>query len=106
MAREFEQNDIMDLNDIYAPVAKLTTFRLLLAVATKLNLPVSQMDVTGAFLYGDIEEDVYLKLPEGAYNDGENIVKLNKYLYGHKKSPKYWNVKFNSVMIRGGFKRS
>lgn len=106
VARGFEQNDVLDLNNIYAPVAKLSTFRLFLAVATKLNLPVSQMDVTGAFLYGDIEEDVYLKLPEGAYNNGENIVKLNRSLYGLKKSPKYWNVKFNSVMIREGFKRS
>lgn len=64
------------------------------------------MDVTGAFWYGDIEEDVYLKLPEGAYSNGENIVKLNRSLYGLKKSPKYWNVKFNSLMMREGFKRS
>ena len=47
------------------------------------------MDVTGAFLYGNIDETVYLELPVGAYSKDKNIVKLNKSLYGLKKSPKY-----------------
>lgn len=106
VARGFEQSDIMDLWEIYAPVANLSTFRLFVSVATKLNLPIYQMDVTGAFLYGDIDETVYLQLPEGAYTDDKNIVKLNKSLYGLKKSPKYWNDKFNSVIVRQGFERS
>lgn len=106
VARGFEQNDILNLNDVYAPVAKLSTFRLFLAIATKSKLYVYQMDVTGAFLYGEIEENAYISLPDGAYDNDKNIVKLNKSLYGLKKSPKYWNEKFNSIMIREGFKRS
>lgn len=106
VARGFEQCDIMELCDLYAPVAKLSTFRLFVCIAAKLNLPISQMDVTGAFLYGEIDEKVYLELPEGAYCGDKNIVKLNKSLYGLKKSPKYWNVKFNSVIMKQGFVKS
>lgn len=106
VARGFEQCDTMNLCDIYAPVAKMTTFRLFVCIATKLNLPIWQMDVTGAFLYGDIDENVYLELPEGAYCGDKKIVKLNKSLYGLKKSPKYWNDKFNSVVIKQGFVKS
>lgn len=59
------------------------------------------------FLYGDIKENLYVRLPEGAYTgDNNNIVKLNKSLYGLKTSPKCWNVKFNSVITRQGFIRS
>lgn len=107
VARGFEQNDMFNLGEIYAPVAKMSTFRLFIAVATNMNLPIYQMDVTGAFLYGDIDEDVFIKLPEGAYsNENERIVKLNKSLYGLKKSPKYWNEKFNSVITKEGFASS
>lgn len=106
VARGFEQSDLMGLCDIYAPVAKLSTFRLFVCMAARLNLPINQMDVTGAFLYGNIDETVYLELPEGAYCGNRKIVKLNKSLYGLKKSPKYWNDKFNSVMLKQGFVRS
>lgn len=106
VARGFEQQDIINLSDIYAPVAKLATFRLFVIMATKYNLPIYQMDVTGAFLYGDIKENVYVRLPEGAYSGENNIVKLNKSLYGLKSSPKSWNIKVNSVLSREGFIRS
>lgn len=106
VARGFEQDDILDLNDCYAPVARLSTIRLFIAIATKLNLPIVQMDVTGAFLYGNINENVYVSLPEGAYSGKNSIVKLNKSLYGLKNSPKCWNIKFNDVMLKEGFVRS
>ncbi|CAG4926146.1 unnamed protein product [Colias eurytheme] len=106
VARGFEQNNDIDYNDIYAPVAKLTTFRLFVSVATLLKLPIHQMDVTGAFLYGEIKDNVYLQLPEGAFNSNNNVVKLHKSLYGLKQSPKHWNDKFNSVMIQENFVKS
>lgn len=106
VAKGFEQNDQSELGDIYAPVAKLGTVRILLAVATHLNLPIYQMDVQSAFLYGDIEEEVYMSKPEGVGGDGATVYRLNKSLYGLKKSPKYWNEKFNRVMEQDGFERS
>ncbi|KAL7290700.1 hypothetical protein TKK_0015453 [Trichogramma kaykai] len=105
VAKGFQQKDHIDDKDIYTPVAKLTTIRMFLCIANQLELPVFQSDVKGAFLYGDIEEDVFMRLPEGFNNKGK-VCKLLKSLYGLKKSAKNWNLKFNSVMVNIGFKRS
>lgn len=95
VAKKFEQEDNIDKYDLYAPFAKLNTFRIFMSVATKLNLPVYQMNVriSSAFLNSNIKEEVYLKLPEDIkLSNKENAVcKLNKSIYGLKKSPKYWN---------------
>ncbi|CAH2109171.1 unnamed protein product [Euphydryas editha] len=63
VVRGFQQQDKLDHSEIYAPVAKLPTLRIVLAIACKYNLNISQMDVKNAFLNGEIEEEVYLKLP-------------------------------------------
>lgn len=105
IARGFEQRESFELSEIYAPVARLPTFRLFIAIATELGIPVYQMDVRSAFLYGDIKEDVYMKLPSGAGSKSDTV-KLNRSLYGLKKSPKCWNEKFDSVMKSEGFERS
>lgn len=98
VARGFEQADC-DMQ-VYSPVARLPTFRVFMSVANKMGLAVYQMDVVGAFLHGNIKENVYLKLPDG------KVCKLNKSLYGLKKSPKYWNEKFNNFMCKEHFIRS
>lgn len=72
----------------------------MMAVATQKRQPVYQMDVTGAFLYGDINETVFMRLPDN------KVCKLKKSIYGLKKSPKYWNTKFNSFMTKESFLRS
>lgn len=106
VARGFQQLEDFDFSQIYAPVAKLTTLRVLTAIANQYSFHIHQMDVTGAFLYGDIEEVVYLSIPLG-FNGNENqVLKLNKAIYGLKRSPKNWNDKFNKVMEREGFYRS
>uniref|UniRef100_A0A1Y1LCN3 Endonuclease n=1 Tax=Photinus pyralis TaxID=7054 RepID=A0A1Y1LCN3_PHOPY len=104
VAKGFEQVD-KNLGELYAPVAKLSTFRVFVTVATKLKLPIYQMDVRSAFLNGEIDEEVYIRLPEGLESN-YSVGKLNKSIYGLKKSPKYWNDKFNSVMQDEGFCRS
>ncbi|KAG6438777.1 hypothetical protein O3G_MSEX000215 [Manduca sexta] len=98
VARGFEQKNCDDKT--YSPVAKLTTFKALMAVANQKRQPVYQMDVTSAFLYGDINETVFIQLPNN------KIGKLNKSIYGLKKSPKYWNTKFNNFMLKENFVRS
>lgn len=98
VARGFEQTD-WDLH-VYAPVASLPTFRILMAIANKKRLAVHQMDVTGAFLYGEIKDNVYMRLPD------ERVCKLNKSIYGLKSSPKCWNEKFDSFMRNLSFVRS
>ncbi|CAH2096121.1 unnamed protein product [Euphydryas editha] len=107
VVRGFQQQDKLDHSEIYAPVAKLPTLRILLAIACKYNLNISQMDVKNAFLNGEIEEEVYLKLPKGIeVADKNKVLKLQKSLYGLKKSPKNWNDRFNNFMIKQGFERS
>ncbi|XP_043470934.1 uncharacterized protein LOC122504102 [Leptopilina heterotoma] len=75
VARGFQQESSDELYDVYAPVAKLATFRILLVVANKLQKPIHQMDVRSAFLYGDIEEEVYMSLPG---NVDDIVVYLNE----------------------------
>lgn len=106
VARGFQQKDNFDFVDLYAPVAKLQTLRVLLAVAVQKELKIHQMDVIGAFLHGDIDECVYMKVPEGLKCREGNMLKLQKSIYGLKKSPKYWNDKLNHFFIEEGFSRS
>ena len=71
------------------------------------NLHLKQLNVKTAFLYGDLEEDLYMIQPEGSIAQGqENLVcKLRKSLYGLKQAPRQWYKKFDSFMHRIGFKR-
>lgn len=67
----------------------LTSLRIILAIAAQKNLILIQLDVKTAYLHGTLEENVYMKLPDGFYNAYEkkkNICKLNKSLYGLKQS--------------------
>lgn len=98
VARGFEQDNLSAA--VYTPVAKLTTFRIFLAVANQKGFPVYQMDVTGAFLYGNIKQEVYVRLPEN------QIGKLNKSLYGLRESPKNWYERFDQFMYQENFVKS
>lgn len=105
MARGFQQKEGLDLTELFAPVVKLSTVRILLAVANHFLMYIHQMDVTNAFLHGEIQEEVYLRKPPGMEQDVK-VLKLQKSLYGLKKSPKDWNSKLNTFMLDQKFKRS
>ena len=79
-----------DFGDIFSLVAKVTSIRLLLSVAAAFDFEVEQMDVKIAFLHGDLEEEIYMKQPEGFVVKGkkELACKLKKSLYGLKQSPR------------------
>ncbi|GJS93947.1 zinc finger, CCHC-type containing protein [Tanacetum coccineum] len=82
----FRQKEGIDYFDTYAPVARITTIRLLLALAAIHNLVIHQMDVKTTFLNGDLDEEVYMKQPERFVMPGNehNVCKLVKSLYGLK----------------------
>nr|GEV19101.1 zinc finger, CCHC-type [Tanacetum cinerariifolium] len=86
----FRQKEGIDYFDNYAPVARITTIRLLLALAAIHNLVIHQMDVKTKFLNGDLDEEVYMKQPEGFIMPGNEhkVCKLVKSLYGLKEAPK------------------
>lgn len=78
--------------DVYASVARMVTIRVVLSMYVQEDYHVKQLDVKSAFLYGTLEEPVYMYKPEGLEGMEKNIVcKLIKYLYGVKQAAKCWN---------------
>ena len=93
VAQGFSQKYGMDYDETFCPVVRTESVRAVIALAATKNLLLHQMDVTTAFLNGTLEEEVYMKQPEGFVKKGkENLVcKLKKSIYGLKQSPRCWN---------------
>ncbi|KAI3764834.1 hypothetical protein L2E82_14851 [Cichorium intybus] len=107
VVKGFQQKRGVDYNEIFSPVVKMTTIRMVLGIVASEDLHLEQLDVKTAFLYGDLEEDIYMVQPEGFPTVGkENLVcKLKKSLYGLKQAPRQWYLKFDSFMQRSGYRR-
>ncbi|GJW04992.1 zinc finger, CCHC-type containing protein [Tanacetum coccineum] len=101
----FRQKEGIDYFDTYAIVARISTIRLLIVLAATHNLVIHQMDVKTSFLNGDLEEEIYMKQPEGFVMPGNEhkVCKLIKSLYGLKQAPKQWHHKFDEVVLSNGF---
>lgn len=106
VAKGFLQEEGVDYHETYAPVAKLTTIRVVLAVGMHKNLQFHQLDVKTAFLHGKLDEEIYMALPEGVIGEEGKACKLKKSLYGLKQAPKCWNERFNRTVLMLGFQRS
>lgn len=106
VAKGYLQKANVDYSETYAPVARLSTIRLLLSVGLQYNMDFYHMDVKTAFLHGRIGEDIYLKPPDGVDVPEGYVLKLNKSLYGLKQSPKMWNDRFDEFVTKIGFERS
>jgi hypothetical protein len=75
------------------------TIQVILAIAAARKLKLRQFDIKTAFLYGDLEEDIYMNQPKG-YEDGTTLVcKLQRSLYGLKQAPRCWNKKFKNMLL-------
>lgn len=107
VARGFSQKYGESYDEVFAPVVKPATFRCLLAIASYDNMKVRHVDIKTAFLYGDIDAEIFMKQPKGYITPGkENFVcKLNHSLYGLKQSARCWNIRINKVLIDAGFRR-
>jgi hypothetical protein len=86
-------------------VARLTTIRTLIAVAASYGLIIHQMDVKTTFLNGELDEEIYMDLPEGFIADGQEnkVCRLIKSLYGLKQAPKQWHEKFYNTLTAARF---
>uniref|UniRef100_A0A2N9G4E2 Integrase catalytic domain-containing protein n=1 Tax=Fagus sylvatica TaxID=28930 RepID=A0A2N9G4E2_FAGSY len=106
VARGFTQEYGIDYEETFAPVARLTSVRSLLAVAAVRHWPLFQMDVKNAFLNGDLLEEVYMQPPSG-YPDSQNqVCRLRRALYGLKQALRAWFAKISSVVAQQGFTSS
>ena len=97
----------IDYNETFAPVRKMSTVRVFLAVAISKGWELHQMDVCNAFLHGDLEEEVYMKLPSG-YSSSvpSQVCRLRKSLYDLCQAPRQWFAKLYSALRHFGFKQS
>ena len=105
VAQGFTQKYGVDYDEVFAPVARSTTMRILLSVAGKENLCVRQFDVTTAFLNGYLQEEIYMRQPKG-FDEGEKVLKLHKSLYGLKQAARVWNLALHDALLKIGFKQS
>ena len=105
VAQGFSQKYGEDYDEVFAPVARSATFRILMSVAGVNNYHVKQFDIKTAFLNGDIEEEIYMKQPPG-FENGNNVCKLKKSLYGLKQAARAWNKVFHEAVIGFGFTQS
>jgi len=87
VAKGFTQVEGIDYNEIFSPVVKHCSIRILMAIVNQFNLELEQMDVKTAFLYGDLEETIYMEQPKSFVEDKSKVCLLKKFLYGLKQSP-------------------
>ncbi|KAL2239854.1 UNVERIFIED_CONTAM: Retrovirus-related Pol polyprotein from transposon TNT 1-94 [Sesamum indicum] len=108
VAKGFTQKEGIDYNEIFSPVVKYTTVRIILALTAHFDWELKQMDVKTAFLHGDLDECIYMRQPVGFIekNKPDHVCLLRKSLYGLKQSPRQWNKKFDMFMLSLKFKRS
>ena len=89
MAKGYTQTYGIDYQETFSPIAKLNTTRVLISIAANLEWPLHQLDVKNAFLYGNLEKEVYMDIPPWytASSEGKIISKLQIAFYGFKQSP-------------------
>ncbi|KAK0584230.1 hypothetical protein LWI29_009630 [Acer saccharum] len=107
VVKGFQQKEGIDYTDIFSPVNKLTTIRLVLSIVAANGLYLEQLDVKTTFLHGDLEEEIYMQQPERFVEKGneEMVCRLTKSLYGLKQAPRQWYKKFDGFMQRNGYFR-
>jgi len=110
VAKGFTQRYGIDYLETFAPVVKLTSLRIILALAAARDYEVDQTDIKSAYLLAKLDEDIYMDIPEGLRVDRDadkKVCKLLKGLYGLKQSGRMWNQEWDRHLVGTcGFTRS
>ncbi|GKA20057.1 putative ribonuclease H-like domain-containing protein [Tanacetum coccineum] len=107
VAQGYTQEEGIDYDEVFYPVARIEAIRLFLAYASFKDFVVYQMDVKSAFLYGKIEEEVYVCQPLGFEdpNFPNRVYKVEKALYGLHQAPRAWYETLSTYLLDNGFQR-
>ena len=107
VAQGFAQTEGVDYNEVFSPVVRNTTVRSLLAISNAKNWEVHQMDVKTAFLQGNLEEEIYMRQPDGYVREDnpDHVCKLKKSIYGLKQSARCWNIAIDTFLKSNGYKQ-
>ena len=108
VAQGYAQSQGIDYEEVFAPVARYNSIRTLLAVANVCNWDIHQMDVKTAFLQGELEEEIYLKQPDGFVDQDrpDHVCKLRKSIYGLKQAARCWNNSIDGYLQANGYKKT
>ena len=109
VAQGFTQRPDIDYNETYSPIMSGITFRYLISLAVQNYLYMQLMDVVTAYLYGSLDSDIYMKVPDGIQipnpNTNRNMycVKLKRSLYGLKQSGRMWYNRLSEFLLKKGY---
>lgn len=108
VAKGYTQREGIDYKETFSPVLKYSTLKLLFALSVKLDLNITHLDVTTAFLNGRLDETVYMELPQNFKCDSNQneVLKLKRAIYGLKQSARAWNKEVDVCLQQLGYKKS
>ena len=108
VAKGFSQKAGIDYEETFAPVARYSSIRTIISLATEIGWRVHQMDVKTTFLNGVIEEEVYIEQPKGfdVENRETHVCRPHQVLYGLKQAPRAWYSRIDSYLREMGFQGS
>ncbi|GJR64381.1 putative ribonuclease H-like domain-containing protein, partial [Tanacetum coccineum] len=107
VAQGYRQEEGIDYDEVFAPVARIEAIRIFLAFASYMGFIVYQMDVKSAFLYGTIDEEVYVSQPPGFVDPKfpKKVYKVVKALYGLHQAPRAWYATLSTFLLKNGYRR-
>nr|GEW17193.1 putative ribonuclease H-like domain-containing protein [Tanacetum cinerariifolium] len=103
----YRQEEGIDYDEVFAPVARIEAIRIFLAFASYMGFIVYQMDVKSAFLYGKIDKEVYVSQPQGFIDPKfpNKVYNLVKALYGLHRAPRAWYATLSTFLVQSGYRR-
>nr|GEY06100.1 hypothetical protein [Tanacetum cinerariifolium] len=107
VAQGHRQEEGVDYDEVFAPVARIKAIRIFLAFASYMGFIVYHMDVKSAFLYGKIDEEVYVSQPPGLIDPKfpKKVYKVVKALNGLHQAPRAWYATLSTFLVQSGYKR-
>nr|GEW41677.1 retrovirus-related Pol polyprotein from transposon TNT 1-94 [Tanacetum cinerariifolium] len=107
VAQGHRQEEGINYDEVFAPVARIEPIRIFLAFASYMGFTIYQMDVKSAFLYGKIDEEVYVSQPTGFIDPKflKKVYKVVKALYGLHQAPSAWYATLSTFLVKSGYRR-